>query len=269
MGAFATVGVYIANFGIEIGTVFAHIVAFVYNAIAEVVNFFANAFSNPGGGALKIIVDFADSVLGVIQLIGEAWDELFGTDMAGFYQGLRDDMYKYLSPAWEDNKVAMEPIKHEDIDKYAAELKLDPEKIVSEGYEGITKYIQDKTGTKAMEDLEERSKNLELPNNPYTDEDLQLGTIDIESTLAEINKDTARIASNTSNTDVSEILKLLRDISEREAINRFTTAEIKVDIGGISNNVNSSADAESITEHIKDILTEELATVAAKSAYGY
>ena len=47
-----------------------------------------------------------------------------------------------------------------------------------------------------------------------------------------------------------------------EVINRFTTAEIKVEVGGITNQVNNSMDVESLYSNISDKLRETVAVVA-------
>ena len=59
-----------------------------------------------------------------------------------------------------------------------------------------------------------------------------------------------------------EDLKHLRELAEREAINRFTLAEIKVDMGGITNNVNSAVDLDGVIDYLTDGVTEALQMVA-------
>lgn len=48
----------------------------------------------------------------------------------------------------------------------------------------------------------------------------------------------------------TEDLKYLRDIAEAEVINRFTTAEIKVEVGGVTNNVNSNMDLDGVIDYL-------------------
>lgn len=62
--------------------------------------------------------------------------------------------------------------------------------------------------------------------------------------------------------DISnEDLKYLRDIAEQEAINRFTTAEIKVDMSGMSNTVNNTNDLDGIVDGLTTKVLEAMETV--------
>lgn len=81
---------------------------------------------------------------------------------------------------------------------------------------------------------------------------------------AAIADNTAETAANTSRqADYSEEeLKLWRDIAERDTINRFTTAEVTVDFGGVTNNVASEMDLDGIITYISEGVEETLLTVA-------
>ena len=72
--------------------------------------------------------------------------------------------------------------------------------------------------------------------------------------LEEMAQKLTAIAANTGRAvNISEEnLKYWRDIAEREAINRFTTAEVKIDFGGISNIVNNNADLDGIVRYIAE-----------------
>lgn len=53
-----------------------------------------------------------------------------------------------------------------------------------------------------------------------------------------------------------EELKYMRDIAEQEAINRYTTAEIKVDMSGMQNTVNSGDDIDGFITKLTDSVNE-------------
>ena len=86
------------------------------------------------------------------------------------------------------------------------------------------------------------------------------------SALDDIGKNTGSTASSVGNIEdtldlAEEELELLRKIAEQEIINRFTTAEIKVDMTN-NNNINSKTDLDSIVTHLSNKLYEELGVVA-------
>lgn len=72
---------------------------------------------------------------------------------------------------------------------------------------------------------------------------------------------TSAVADNTAATadalDIAEEdLAYLRDIAEREAINRFTTAEVKVDMTGMTNQISSDMDIDGIFEQFTERFAE-------------
>lgn len=61
-----------------------------------------------------------------------------------------------------------------------------------------------------------------------------------------------------------EDLKYLRDAAEREAVNKYTTAEVKIDMGGIQNNVSSDIDLDGMVRYVSDSLFDAMAAGANK-----
>lgn len=80
--------------------------------------------------------------------------------------------------------------------------------------------------------------------------------------LGDIGDDTSSIAGNTKNTE--EDLKYLRDLAEMEAINRFTTAEVKIDMTGMTNRIDSNMDLDGVLT----VLTEGFAEALEMAAEG-
>lgn len=82
----------------------------------------------------------------------------------------------------------------------------------------------------------------------------------VPANIADTAANTGKAADSLDIT--SEDLKYLRDIAEQDAINRFTTAEIKVDMGGITNNVSSDADLDGIVNYLANGVNEAMEKAA-------
>ena len=89
------------------------------------------------------------------------------------------------------------------------------------------------------------------------------GGFDMSSMMGDVGSiagDTGSIADSLSVTD--EELEYLRDIAERDAINRFTTAEVKIDMTGMTNRIDGSADLDGVISQLTEGFTEALVTAA-------
>ena len=89
------------------------------------------------------------------------------------------------------------------------------------------------------------------------------GDSGISDNIGDIAEDTSKISKSV---DISnENLKYLRDIAETEAVNRFTTAEIKVDMTN-HNTVSSGMDIDGIVRQLSYGVTEAM-TAAAEGVH--
>jgi tape measure domain-containing protein len=100
----------------------------------------------------------------------------------------------------------------------------------------------------------------------------QAKILDAQATAAaaaseETAYNTGEIAAYTASTAKSmesseEELKYLREIAEQDAINRYTTAEIKVDMGGITNQVSGETDLDGMVTYLEEKLYESMLVAA-------
>lgn len=82
---------------------------------------------------------------------------------------------------------------------------------------------------------------------------------DLGNKLGDIKGDTGKISDSMDITE--DDLKYLRDLAEQEVINRFTTAEIRIDMTN-NNNINSETDLDGIVAYLEDALYETMEIAA-------
>ena len=105
------------------------------------------------------------------------------------------------------------------------------------------------------------SKATNIPNaNNYPN---ALASSNVATATAANTADTAKNTAKTANTlsASSEDLKYLRDIADREYVNKFTTAQIKVEMIN-HNNVNNDMDLDGMAEHLRSKIEEEMNAAA-------
>lgn len=250
-GAFVTTADTIWNTLVDIVSWIVEAVADIANGFITITNKISNFFGEAANGAVKLVKNIAG-----------AMDDLFGTNTAGFF----DPYIEVTNPDGKD------PYKQFDLNAietwFDTKVKRNTEQDAVEAYNKVTDYVQGKSSGVSVDDL--KSQMPEVPENPYGDSDFNTEDIYNSNLLASIDANTAKVASNTSNNeDITNLLKLLRDISEREAINRFTTAEVKIDLGGVTQNINKDVDADNIVDYIAGQMEEKLAIAASNSNYGW
>ena len=88
-----------------------------------------------------------------------------------------------------------------------------------------------------------------------------------QTAAAGIGADTSNIAESAGSAASSlkgttEDLKYMRDIAEQEAINRFTTAEVKIDMTGMTNRIDSNMDLDGVLNTFTEGFAEALEVAA-------
>lgn len=103
------------------------------------------------------------------------------------------------------------------------------------------------------------SKATNIPNANNYPNALASSNAATAANTADTAKNTAKTANTLSAS--SEDLKYLRDIADREYVNKFTTAQIKVEMINY-NNVNNDMDLDGMAEHLRSKIEEEMNAAA-------
>ena len=239
-GAFMAALAFIGNIFIALWNVAAEVFVLIYNLVATVANFIGNVFNDPVGAVCRLFFDLADTVLGVLQALASAIDAIFGSNLAGAVQGWRDSLGGWVDETFGKGTEVMAKMSADDLKldrfEYGAAFDL--------GYnfgEGINSKVSGLFDGSAMDSM---------------------GAFDIGNTLDGIYGNTGDTAGNTAAMSdaldiTEEDLSYLRDIAEREAINRFTTAEIHVEQHN-ENHISKDADLDGIMDAWANDFAEKL-----------
>lgn len=248
-GAFMAALAFIGNIFIALWNVAAEVFVLIYNLVATVANFIGNVFNDPVGAVCRLFFDLADTVLGVLQALASAIDAIFGSNLAGAVQGWRDSLGGWVNSTFGKGTEVMAKMSADDMKlgrfEYGAAFDM--------GYEfgqGVEDTVGGLFDFSAMDSLGADT----------------LDAFNLGNTLDGIYGRAGDTAANTAATaealDVAEEdLAYLRDIAEREAINRFTTAEIKIEQHN-ENHIASEMDVDGILDAWTESFVEQLAVSA-------
>ena len=223
-GLFAMAGAYIYN----------NFYVPVYNVIADLLNFISNVFNEPIASVEILFFQLSQRIVGTVRDMVEKIESLINlspgvqiditSGLDKFYDSYTDRIQKI-----KDNSGWTEFVKHKEKIEYSTAY--------ANGYNwgaNLQNSISEKLG-------------LDLPDDPAT------------GLLSNIADNTAQIADDVSVS--SDDIKLLRDIAERQVINKYTTAEIKVEMVN-HNNISNEMDLDGVVNLLEAKVTEALVTSA-------
>jgi tape measure domain-containing protein len=241
VGALAVAGAFIGNIFIALINFAIDAFAILWNFIGAFVNFFANVFTDPVGAIARLFFDLVDTVLQLLESLASAIDTIFGSNLAGAVSGWRSGL-----KGWVDDKFGKGDEVWEVLDPSAMHLDR------FEYGEAWDAGVQFGDGLADKLSFDDPLGGIE---NPYEGYDAS----QIPANISETAENTGEIADTLTETE--EELKYLRDIAEREIINRFTTAEIKIEQTN-NNNINSDMDIDGIMDKWNSDFEEILVTAA-------
>mgnify|MGYP000255637815 FL=1 len=249
-GAFMAALAVIGNIFVALWNLVVDVFVMIYNLVATVANFIGNVFDDPVGAVCRLFFDLADTVLSVLQALASAIDTIFGSNLSGAVQGWRDSLGGWVNSTFGKGTEVMAKMSADDMKlgrfEYGAAFGM--------GYEfgqGVEDTVGGLFDFSAMDSLGADT----------------LDAFDLGNTLDGIYGRAGDTAANTAATadalDIAEEdLAYLRDIAEREAINRFTTAEISVDMSGMQNNISNGMDLDGVISGLTEGVNEAIDSMA-------
>lgn len=248
VGAFAFAGAFILNIIIGVVNYIIGCGANLINLISSFANFFATVFKHPVAAIAKLFNDLFDFIAGVVSSAAKMIDSLLGSNISGGIDSFRDKMNKFVDSKIGDKTVTV--AKRIDARDYQLE-RVGLKNAFSVGHEWGKNF---KLGG-AKDNIPKIDKSA-LSNVPPG----------VPGDIDKIKKGTDNTAKNTAKMAkvmdaTGEDIKYLRDMAEREVINRFTGVTISVDMKN-ENNINSSMDLDGVVDYLGNALNEKLQVVA-------
>lgn len=245
-GAFMAALAFIGNIFVALWNLVVDVFVMIYNLVATVANFIGNVFNDPVAAVARLFFDLADTVLSVLQALASAIDTIFGSNLSGSVQGWRDSLGGWVDSTFGKGEEVMEKLNAEDLHlgrfEYGAAFDM--------GYEfgqGVEDTVGGLFDFSAMDSMGAADG---------------LDAFNLGNTLDGIYGNTGDTAWNTAAMSealdiAEEDLAYMRDIAEREAINRFTTAEIKVEQHN-ENHISKDTDLDGIMDAWANDFAEKL-----------
>jgi tape measure domain-containing protein len=238
------------------------LINFLVNPFIDIANFIGNVFTNPVSSVIYLFQGMADRVLAFLEKIASALDFVFGSKMADTVanwrsglKGIADTAVKELAPDENYQKVM------DNLDLSASDFGLNRKGYKESGEAG------DGKGREILNKLKSNmnkftGSQLGKEGKTYDPTGFQPERTSYEPTIIEGIGSGGAVEVDMPNEDI----KYLRDIAERDYINKFNTATLAPNISVQFGDVHETADADAVAGRIKTILQEEI-VMTAEGAY--
>ena len=251
VGALSSAIAFVWNLVLGIFDLVLGVINNLINPFIKIANFIGNVFTNPVSSIIYLFQGMADGVLATLQKIASAMDFVFGSNMADTVQGWRNDL------KGKADALVAEYAPNENYQAVMSELNLSAEGLGLKRWAYTDAWnagynLGDSIGSSVSDALsfDSLTKGANIPTaDQFTN---------MSGSLEDIAGNTSSLADGTDKT--TEELAYLRDIAEQDAINRFTTAEVKVELGGVTNNVAANTDLDGVISYLVEGVEEALHT---------
>lgn len=221
----------------------------IYNLGVSIAEFFANVFKHPIRAVAHLFANFINFLIDKVKFLGSIIDTICGTNVVGRLETVQTAIGDWVNEKVGGNEITLKRMDATQVMMDRVGLK----DMYNKGYEKGANFTL--FGKNAETGID---TNTEFGNstNPEVAKSNDL--------LKNIDKNTKKAGDmlDLSHDEIS----YLRDLAEREAINRFTTAEVKVDVGGITQHVASALDLDDIVDYMTNKMEEGIA-IAAEGSY--
>ena len=250
-GVIAVGGAFILNTIISlINSVITLGVSF-WNMLANFAAAFGLIFNDPIAAIEVMFLSLFNFIVSIVSSAAGILDTIFGSDLQSAvqgFQGFQDKIQTQINTTVENaggdkpktldpSNYTMDRISYGDAFSMGADF--------GDGVVG------------GISDLFNKTFNMD---SVAPSVDLSDYTAGIGDGVKDIAGNTGAIKNSLDITD--EDLKYLRDIAEQEVINRFTTAEVKIDMSGMNNNISNGMDLDGVVSIMAEGVAEAIDTAA-------
>ena len=223
----------------------------LYNMLANFAAAFGILFNDPVAAIKAVMLSLFNFIVSVVSKAAAMLDAVFGSNLAGAVSQFQGKIQSEIDATIENaGGTAAQTLNPADymLDTVDYGDAFNAGAILGDG-------IADKISNFSLSDI---FGKVDLPNvddyvSGFNDAIANSG---IGDGVGDIADKAGKIKDSLDITE--EDLKYLRDLAEQETINRFTAAEINIDMSGMQNNVNSGDDIDGFMTKLTDSVNESV-----------